>query len=414
MTRARTSLILLTLVLMASTAVADLSWSAKVGPPEPTAGQANPPPSIHVQVVGAPLPALDAWRAFRLRHDPADQPRRGGATPVRAIPYHQSTETLGLVVLIEGHEYYFGNDTYKLGQDCEGAASAARQEPCRIVKASAGVYAAVRRALEAPGTKDTEIPSTVSRAGPAGSKGALIVYSAGAVKTFAGELQHLTADKLGDQRAQEARTSRDLVAGLRLAAEVLAGIGTDRKALFIVSDGYAAGDGTEVEALADQLRAGGVEVFGFDLDATSDFIPDDAATRQRSRATLARLADGKVVHAADPDALYAGLTAAVVAINSRYTLVFPGQSIDPGSKQPAGFVWDGREHRLLLSQGDEPIINHRGAGDTHPVVLTLAPAWGGAGSPRRGWLWLALPGGLLLLALGAVALRRKAPTAAGA
>ena len=85
------------LALWAAPALADLTWTAEVVPGEPTAQQRHPPPSIRVKVVGEPLPARETWGAFVLRHDPSDVKGLGGVKPTRAIPYHLSTEPLGLV-----------------------------------------------------------------------------------------------------------------------------------------------------------------------------------------------------------------------------------------------------------------------------------------------------------------------------
>ena len=410
----RLSLALLALAALASTALADLTWTPESIPGEPTEKQKNPPPSIKVKLVGEPLPTQDVWSTFLLKHDPAEVKKMPGVKPIKAIPYHKSSETLGIVLLIEGHEYYFGNDTYKQAQDCKDPAIAASGQPCRIVKVSAGVYTAIRGALEAPGAKDEEIPSTISRAGPPGSKGAMIIYSAGAEKKYEGDLKNLTADKIGDQRAQEGKTSREFLAGLQMASDVLKRIGTNRKALFIFSDGFDAGSNEEIVALKKKLDADKVEVFAFSLEASSDFIPDDANALKQSKTKLDTLASGgSAVKAKDSDTLKAAITAAVIQLNSRFTLVFPGQAIDPKTKLKAGFKWDEKEHILKLQRGDEEIINYASDGSEKVTAMVMAPKWGQSAGGSLWWLWVAIPGGVLLLGIIIAAMGgKKAPAPA--
>jgi|JI10StandDraft_1071094.scaffolds.fasta_scaffold19773_3 hypothetical protein len=412
----RLSLALLVLATLASTALADITkWVPEVIDGEPTEKVKNPPPSIRVKLFGEPLPAQDVWSTYMLAHAKDDMKNPPpGVKPVRAIPYHKSNETLGIVILVEGHEYYFGNDTYKQPQDCKDPAIAASGQPCRIVKVAAGVYTVIRGALEAPGAKDEEIPSTISRAGPPGSKGALIIYSAGAEKKYEGDLKNLSADKIGDQRAQEGKTSREFVAGLQAAQQVLSKIGTNRKALFIFSDGFDAGSAEEMTAIKKKLDADKVEVFAFYLEASTDFIPDDANTLKTSKNKLDILAGGPAVKAKDQDALKVAITAAVTQLNSRYSLVFPGQIIDPKTKRKAGFKWDGQEHSLTLKLGDgEPIPNVNSQGEEVPTLLVLAPKWGQAAGGSLWWLWVAIPGGVLLIGILIAALGgKKAPAPA--
>jgi len=406
MSQSRLVFAVVALGLSAAPALADLTWTAEVVPGEPTPQQRRPPPSIRVKVVGEPLPAKETWGAFVLRHDPADVKGLGGVKPARAIPYHLSTESLGLVVLVEGHEYYFGNDSYKQAQTCTDAQPVGAP-PCKVAKVTPGVYGAIYGALAAVDSGDG-IPSTISRAGPPGSKGALIVYSTDAEARFEGPLTELSADRLGDPRVQVGKTSRELVAGLRLAQQTLTRMGTQRKALLVFSDGFDASGSSAVAAIKRQLDDAGVEVFVFYPTYVTDYIPDDPATLRASRAALDKLADGKVARVDDQDELRTAISDAVLALNSRYTLVFPGQTIDPRTRAKAGFVWDGREHPLQLLRGDEPIVNYVEPVGERPVVVLMAPRWGGAAGVRW-WPWLAIPAGLVVLGLGVAALRRAPP-----
>ena len=401
------------LAALSSPVLAQLSWTPESIPGEPTEKQKNPPPSIRVKLIGEPLPTQDVWGTFLLRHDPADVKKMPGVKPIKAIPYHKSSETLGIVLLIEGHEFYFGNNSYKQPQDCKDPAIIASGQACKIIKVSGGVYDAIRGALEAPGAKDEEIPSTISRAGPPGSKGAMIVYSAGAEKKYEGDLKNLTADKIGDQRAQEGKTSREFVVGLQMAADTLKRIGTTRKALFIFSDGFDAGDTAEIVAIKKRLDADKVEVFAFSLEAASEFIEETPASLKSSKSRLDTLAGGSAMKAKDTDSLKAHITAAVIQLNSRFTLVFPGQAIDPKTKLKAGFKWDEKEHPLQLLRGDEQIINIKASdGSEIETVMMMAPKWGQTAGGSMWWLWVVIPGGVLLLGVIIASMGKKKPAPA--
>ena len=413
----RLLLSVIALVAMTATAWADISkWIPEVIDGEPTEKVKNPPPQIRVRLFGEPMPAPDVWGTYMLSHAKDDMKNPPpGVKPTRAIPYHKSNETLGIVLLIEGHEYYFGNDVYKQAQDCKDPAIIASGQPCKIVKVAAGVFTVISGALEAPGAKDDEIPTTISRAGPPGSKGVMIVYSAGPEKRYDGDLKNLTADKLGDQRAQEGKTSRTFIEGLQAAQQALTKIGTNRKALFIFSDGFDVADATEITAIKKKLDADKVEVFAFYLEATTDFIPDDANTIKASKTKLDILSGGRVAKAKDQDALKIAITQAVTEINSRFSLVFPGQIIDAKTKRKAGFKWDGNEHSLTLKLGDgDPIDNLSSQGEAVPTLLVLAPKWGQSAPKSNWWLWIVIPGGVLLLGIIVASLGKKKPAPAPA
>ena len=398
---------LIPIALAASVARADLTWSAEAIPGEVTARDPHPAPAIRVQVEGETMPGPDVISRFVLRHVASDVRDRPGVSPTRAVPFHRSTETLGIVVLIEGHEYFFGNDSYKQAQAC-GVGSA---PGCRISKVTPGVYATIRDALNAPPGRDEPIPTTIAQAGPPGSRGALVVYGTSAEVRFDGDLAAFSGDKLGDARAQDGQTSREFAAGLRRAQQVLARMPTRHKALLVFSDGFDGGGSVAIDPIKRQLAADGVDIFGFYLDASTEFIDDDAATQRASRITLERLTDDRVTRARNDVELRAAITAAVQALNSSYTLVFPGHHVDPRTRVAHGFQWDGREHPLELMRGDEEIVNYDSQGGVREVRVLLAPRWGGARGGRW-WLWPAIAvAGLVVVGL-ALATRRGRPAVA--
>src|SRR5690606_39137078 len=142
-----------------------------------------------------------------------DEKKMKGVTPTTVIPFHKSSDSLAIVVLVEGHQYYFGNDKYvQPPPPTEGGGDTIKI----ITKVSPGVYDVICTALDAPAGKADEIPTTISTAGnPSSSKGALIVYSVGAdVRYPMGPLKEVTCDKLGAQELQRGKTSRELGEGL--------------------------------------------------------------------------------------------------------------------------------------------------------------------------------------------------------
>lgn len=395
-----TAATLAALVALGGTASAQLTWTAEVIPTEPTAKEKNPAPSIRVKITGEVLPGPDVWQTTVLKQVDTKMP---GTKPYKAIPYHRSSETVGIVVLVEGHEYYFGNDKYRQAQDCKlkpGDPPPDPNKPCRVIKQSTGVYDIIKGTLETPGAKDEEIPTTISRAGPPGSKGALVVYSAGAEKKFEGDLKAFNAEKMGDQQSQSGKTTREFLEGLRMSADILRRIGTNRKALFIISDGFDAGSIEEIKAIKKRLDDDKVEVFPLYLEAGSEFIPDDAGTITRNKANMNALStSGQRINVKDQAALAAAITEAITKINSRYTLVFPGQTIDPKTKVKAGFTWDEKEHEFKLTRGEEEIVNTKKDGEPIPMLLVTAPKWGQSAGGSLWWLWIVIPGGVLLLGI---------------
>ena len=389
----------------ASPASADLRWRAEVALGEPTPEQPHPPPTLWVHVVGEPLPARATWTAMELGHDPADVPGLAPVRPLAAVPYHRSRETLGLVVLVEGHEYFFGNDTYKEARGCDDPTAT---DGCKVVKVSTGVYPVLRAALDPVGAATDDVPASISQVGPPGSRGALLVYSVGTEVRFDGDLARLTGERLGDPRTQEGKTSRDLADGLRAARRALQAMDTRRKVLLVFSDGVDGGGTGALDAPHRELRADGVEVFAFHLDAGTDLIGDDPATKQRARAALERLADGQLAKVTGPDDLRTAIAETLRTIDSRYALQFPGVVLDRRTHRRSGFRWDGRPHRLVLTRDGQALDSVGPDGDVHDVVVVLAPTWSPGGGRSWAWLWLAVPGALMVVGVGLLMRRRPA------
>jgi hypothetical protein len=377
-----------------------------VVPGEPTEKVKDPPPNIRIRVTGEPAPRGEDKDRLKLELDPDDNPRRlRGVSPIAVVPFHRSADTLAIAVVIEGHQYYFGNDTYTT----EGTRDAGPDGIIRLVKVSKGVYEPIRRALDESGGKPDEVPSTIAGASAnAASKAALIVYSVGAdVRHPMRPIAELNGDKLGAQELQKSKTGRDLAEGLRTALAQLKGVPATRRVIFLISDGYDDGAVDEIKGLRRQLSAEKIDVFAFHLAAPTLFIPVEPADLEKNKQRMRALGevDGSAyLPVPNADGLARKIADAVGAINSRYYLTFPGQVENPRSKTKTGFDWDGKEHEVRLLRDDEPV-------DERKQLVAFVPVWGQP-RPKSRWLMWTLIGGGAAAVLGLVLLiatRKPAP-----
>jgi len=386
------------------TARADVArWTIhEILPGEPTEKDRHPPPIIKVRVVGekAPPPEeLDKWTLKDVNG------KLGPVKAIKRIPFHESSETLALAVLVEGHEYYFGNDKYIE----EGMKPTIRPDGTMVLpkKRSAGVYDAICQALDAPGAKPDEIPTTISRAGPPGSKGVLIVYSDEVdIRYPMGDLAKLGCDKLGSQELQRDKISRRLAEGLREAHRQLKRVSASRKVLFVISDGFDSGGLDEIKSIEKSFEDDKIDIYAFHLEADSKFIPGDDRTHQLAAAIMKQLGSGPdsdVQRARDAADLTTKIAQVVSDdINNRFYLLFPGQAKDPKTKVKTGMNWDQKEHELdLLVDGESATEKTQ--------MAVLAPEWGQSTSRSRWWLWLLIIGGLLLIVVVVLSMRSKQP-----
>ena len=377
----------------------DITWTAEAVPPEPTEKDKNPAPTIKVKVVGEVAPKPEELVNYKLKQNDNPKPPLLPVKPSRVVPYHKSGESLAVVILIEGHEYYFGNDKYKEAKVCPPG------EACEVVAITPGVYEAIKLALDAPAGED-EIPTTISKAGPPGSKGALIVYGTQfEVRQAMGPLSDLTGDKLGEQERQKGNVTRDLVAGLTEAQGQLSRTPAQRKVLFVISDGVDPSQPPEeFRRIKTELDKDKVDVFTLSLSASSDYIGDAKGVRDQGLANLKTLGGGKVKVAKDGKDLATHIAGIVTnEINNRYWLYFPGLIVDPKTKAKSGFQWDEQEHELVLIKGED---------EFEPRTVLMVPKFGNKKAAKSmWWLWLAIPGGLLAIVAAVLLLggKKEAP-----
>lgn len=377
----------------------ELTWTAEALPPEPNEKVKNPPPSIKVKVVGEHAPKIEKAEdlgQFVLKQVDA-KPPMGGVKPTKIIPFHKSGDSLAVVVLVEGHEYYFGNDKYKEPPKPNPDGS------IDVVAITAGVYEVIKLALDAPGGGEEDIPSTISHAGPPGSKGALLVYGTGVdIRQPMGELTDLTGDKLGEQDRQRNNVTRDLVAGLREALAQFGKVSASRKVLFVISDGVdPTSSPDDFKTLATQFAEAKVDVFPLSLVSANDYIGDVKNVTAQGLANLRALGRGTAKQAKDGKELSAAIADVVTnKINDRYWLYFPGLVVDAKTKIKTGFTWDEKEHELELKKGEDVV------GEKN-VTLLLAPKYGSKPGKSLWWLWLAIPGGVLAIVAAVMLLGKK-------
>ncbi len=398
----------LTALALSSTVHAQTAeWKVvETTPGEPDAKVKNPPPNIKVRVIGETAPKDEERSKFRLE-DTDQKKKMKGVTPTAVIPFHKSTDSLAIVVLVEGHQYYFGTDKYVQPPAPVVDDGSAPPPAVRIIgpKYSKGVYDVICNALDAPGGKEGETPTTISTAGnPSGSKGALIVYSVGAdVRYPMGPLKDVTCDKLGPQELQKGKVERQLAEGLRESLTQLKKASATRKVLFVISDGFDAGSIDDIKNIRKQYDSEKIDIFAFHLEGESELMGKDDSQKNASiMRALGQGGDGSYYKIKDAADLANKIAAAVATINSRFYLIFPGQVVDAKTKLKAGFDWDGKEHELVLLKDDEPFTEKN-------QDVVLVPVWGQSKGGSLWWLWIVIPGGVILL-IGLVAiLARKKP-----
>ena len=284
---------------------------------------------------------------------------RDGDVVVRARSIDR--EPVTLVVLVEGHFLFMGNDTYENDPDSKYA----------------GVHAKVADILQMP------------MGLPAGSLGAVVVYdSGGNVVRPLGPIDQM-AGALGDQKDYAGKVTRDLVSGMSTALAVLRTAPTSRKVLMVISDGADTNVDTAKPALQRirrQLDAEGIDIIpllysvgiGDELLAIRGLLPsaqpiqafDDLVPS--ARRELDRIARGVVIS-------------------------FPADRL----------AWNDRDHDLeLIGNG---VVRAQGE-----LVLVAAQPHGcfSMSSPRRGVAIALLVGGLAAAGFGLLVLwrRRRAAT----
>ncbi|HEY0483813.1 MAG TPA: FHA domain-containing protein [Kofleriaceae bacterium] len=311
-------------------------------------------PQIEATVIGAPnLPS----EKFVLRDDSVKQSIE--VKPSTKRDYNQGSETLAVVIVMNGSELWLGNDDIPAKDD----------DPIRCP----GVLKPLKDALDKLSFKD---------AGPPGSLGMVITYADKIIpKIPMGALANITGSALGQQVDYRGAAGLELVQGIEAALAELHKVQTARKVLIVV------GDGRDINPEAAKSRLGVLK-----KQAVQDQIQtfaivyktcDVLAEQQESPIVINAMVQ-QVMTANGADNIASSIQSILARMADRQYLTFPG--FDP--KLGLGFTWDGKPHNMILKIDKE---------DAEPVSLNLAPIWHPS---KGGFPWLVV----IIIVLGAAVL----------
>lgn len=308
-------------------------------------------PQIEATIIGAPnLPS----EKFSLHDDTSKQPIE--IKPTSKRDYNQGSETLAVAIVMNGGEFWIGNDDYRQSGDplyCPG------------------VLKSLESALDKQSFKD---------AGPNGSLGIVITYADKIVtKVPMGPLGNVSGGALGSQSDYKETQGLELVKGIETAMSELHRVQAARKALIIVGDGKdtnpEAAKG-QLAALKKQASQEGIQTFAI--------IYKGGLSQQDENPVVINVMIPGASTVNSAESIASSIQAILARMADRQYLTFAG--FDP--KTETGLLWDGKVHNLILKIDKD---------DTEPVALTLAPVWN---LPKGGFPWLIL----LVVLLGAVVL----------
>ena len=322
---------------------------------EEKGAEENPAPKFQAVIVDA-VPGLAAEQ-FALRQEDADTPISVLAEKVQT--YTESNDKMAMVVLIQGDERWMGNETYRDEEDPD------RQE---------GAYTGIGAALDALG-----------KAGPPGSRAALLVYTAGKAeaKQPMDDATQLAATSLGGQKDFEGKIGIPLLVGLDEAITLFDQHAGYRKILVVIGDGTGQEEdiGAGLKERVDKLKQRKVEVFSIHYES----VPSPSPVGQQN---MNRLGITESKHASSRDNFSAFADRFVEVIGARYYITFPGCKDGPLS--PC-FTFDGQVHEFVVKAGDQ---------ESDITELQL-PIWNAPKPEEESslwWLWLLLA----LLVIGIV------------
>jgi hypothetical protein len=313
-------------------------------------------PQIEATVIGAPNLPSDK---FVLRDESAKQPIE--LKPTSKRDYNQGTETLAVAIVMNGGEFWIGNDDILPPDD-----------PVHCP----GVLKSLEAALDKLSFKD---------AGPTGSLGTVVTYADKIVPRIPmGPLANITGGALGSQTDYKGTQGLELVKGIETALADLHKAQTSRKVLIVVGDGKD----TNPEAAKGQLAALKKQAAQDQVQTFAIIYKSCEIAQQENNPVVINAMVQAVSTVNSADSIASSIAAILGRMADRQYLTFPG--FDP--KIGLGLTWDGKPHNLVIKVDKE---------DTDPVQLTLAPAW----SPSKpGFPWLiliiVLIGAIVLLVIG--------------
>ena len=266
-----------------------------------------------------------------------------GIQAVRAKPYVESDEPLAVVVLVQGTETWMGTESFDDEDPIQGA------------------FGGLSDAVNA-----------LSKAGPPGSRGGLLVYhEKPEIKQPLEDLASLNGGVLGAQENYKGKAIAALLPGLDAAKNLLANEGGKRKVLVVVGDGIGQRNeiGSDIKDRAKAFRELGVAVYTIYYRA-----PEGPEDGQGHMLTLAKKsAGGESFVAPAKDNIKTFAETIVKQIGARYYVDFPGEA----------FTWDAQERSIEIEVDGDKL---------DPASLRFAPetARPSSGGGSLWWLWLLL------------------------
>jgi hypothetical protein len=311
------------------------------------------PPIFRAVVINA-IPGLAAEQ-FTLRQDDLEVPAVIAADKVKN--YVESDDPMALVVLVQGDERWMGNETYIDPEDPDYME---------------GAYQGLGPALDA-----------LSKAGPPGSKVAVLIYSMGRAdpKLPMGDATQLGASALGSQKDYQNNINVPLLVGLDEALNLFDKHAGYRKILVTIGDGTGQEEDI-AEGLKERvtkLQQRKVESFSIVYESIVSGSPEGQNNMKKIGYTEAKSATSR-------DNFDAFGKQFVEHIGARYYATFPGCT---AKKPQVCFTMDGQVHDFVLK-----------AGETESDVISLkTPMFQKAVVKESSlwWLWLLL--GLLGIGL---------------
>ncbi len=322
-------------------------------------------PMVEATVVNGP--GADVAKLTLVQTDAKGPDGKTLPVALKALPgglksYTQGTETIAIVVLVEGHGMYMGSEDAP----------------------DSGVFKQLGAAVDA-----------VKDAGPPGSQGELIVYAnQPVVKVPMGDLKALGGGGLGSLKDYQAITTRELIGGVNQAFADLKNAHTSRRCLIIVGDGMDTNPDAAKTQLADlkkQFDKEKIELYG--VYYQTEELEGDMSVVKVLVPTV-KTANAK-------DNIASGVAAIVASLSNRYYVTFPGYDVT----NKVGFTWDKQPHTFTLKIGDD---------ENDAGQLTMLPEWH-APTAKKGLPWLLIILGTIvgaILLLVAVKVLGKKPIAA--
>jgi hypothetical protein len=345
----------------------------KARAPSPPPGTPPPEgPQPEPAIEGTPiLRAISSGRVGLTAKDfllkrPDTEPPAKPLEATKSVTYRDSDEPMAMVLLVQGNFRWMGNETYTDPNDPEAGSI------------YDGAYKGLGPAIE-----------VLAKAGPSGSKAALLVYAQGVlVKQALGDTSSMTSAALGSQQEYSEFISKQFSLGLSEAWKLLANQPDARKILVVFGDGQDDKEdiSAELKKATTDLKESGVEVYTVFYSTA----PEDGPQGQQNMAKVG-YTDHFTATSRDNFASLADNISET--IGAKYYVDFPGDKLP----------WDGADHEFALSISNV---------DKEPKTLTLPVLTVPKPPEEEGsswWIWLIVILALILLIVIVIIIMKRQP-----